>query len=192
MIKLSTPVTLKAAPYTDNNNQLVTPEAIIVTELDVIYHDHPKNKAMYATINGLPGTFLLFGGDHYDEVPFITKDGLNEKLLSVLGPDIQASLQAQFPKTVEQDPDGPGTILTNMIKSIGITSSSNCACRRHAIEMNEKGSDWCEQHLDTILSWLKEESKKRNLPFVEFVAKSMVQRAIYKSRRLKDKKESDA
>lgn len=192
MITLSTPVTLKPAPYTDNNNQLITPEAMTVTELDVIYHDHPKNKAMYATINGLPGTFLLFGGDQYDEVPFITKEALNEQLLSVLGPDIQASLQAQFPKTVEQDPDGPGTILTNMIKSIGITSSSNCACRRHAIEMNEKGNDWCEQHIDTILSWLKEESKKRNLPFVEFVAKSMVQRAIYKSRRLKAKKESQA
>ena len=192
MITLSTQVTLKPAPYTDNNNQLITPEAMTVTELDVIYHDHPKNKAMYATINGLPGTFLLFGGDQYDEVPFITKEALNEQLLSVLGPDIQASLQAQFPKTVEQDPDGPGTILTNMIKSIGITSSSNCACRRHAIEMNEKGNDWCEQHIDTILSWLKEESKKRNLPFVEFVAKSMVQRAIYKSRRLKAKKESQA
>lgn len=192
MITLPTPVTLKPAPYTDNNNQLVTPEAITVTELDVIYHDHPKNKAIYATINGLPGTFLLLGGDSYDEVPFMTKEALQEQLLSVLGPDIQASLQAQFPKTVEQDPDGPGTILTNMIKSIGITSSSNCACRRHAIEMNEKGNDWCEQHIDTILSWLKEESKKRNLPFVEFVAKSMVQRAIYKSRRLKAKKESNA
>ena len=50
---------------------------------------------------------------------------------------------------------------------------------------NDKGPDWCEENMDTILSWLKEESTKRKLPYVEFVAKSMVQRAIYKSRKLK-------
>lgn len=187
MISLDQPITLKPAPYTDNNDKVIVPDSIVIQELDVVYHDHPKNKALYATINGLPGTFLLFAGDVYDSISSWTKEQCNNQLLHLLGPDIQTTLQNQFPKTVEQDPDGPGTILTNMIKSIGIKSSSNCSCRRHAIEMNEKGNDWCEQNLDTILGWLKDESKKRNLPFVEFVAKSMVQRAIYKSRKLKTK-----
>jgi hypothetical protein len=53
--------------------------------------------------------------------------------------------------------------------------------------MNEKGPDWCDQNMDTILSWLKEESTKRKLPFIESVARLVVQRAIKTSRRLKAK-----
>jgi hypothetical protein len=78
-----------------------------------------------------------------------------------------------------------------MISSLGIKSTSNCSCRRHALEMNEKGPDWCDQNIPTILSWLKEESSKRNLPFIEMVAKAMVQRAINKSRRLMAKEQSN-
>jgi len=85
------------------------------------------------------------------------------------------------------DPDGPGSILSGMIASMGIKTTPTCSCKRHAIEMNEKGSDWCEQNMPTILKWLKEESAKRNLPFVETVAKIMVSRAIKTSRRLKAK-----
>ena len=72
-----------------------------------------------------------------------------------------------------------------MISALGIKSSSTCSCRRHALEMNEKGPDWCEQNMDQIVGWLKEESSKRGLPFVETVGKMMVQRAIAKSRKLK-------
>ena len=56
--------------------------------------------------------------------------------------------------------------------------------------MNTNGPDWCEENLGTILDWLNEESKKRNLPFVRTVAKLMVQRAINKSRRIKKKKQN--
>ena len=71
-----------------------------------------------------------------------------------------------------------------MISSMGIKSTPNCACRRHAIEMNEKGPDWCEANIDTILSWLKIESENRKLPFIEGIARMIINRAISKSRRL--------
>jgi hypothetical protein len=71
-----------------------------------------------------------------------------------------------------------------MISSIGIKSTPNCSCRRHAIEMNEKGVDWCQNNISLIISWLKEESQKRNLPFIETIASMVVQRAINTSRRL--------
>jgi hypothetical protein len=71
-----------------------------------------------------------------------------------------------------------------MISTMGIKSTPNCSCRRHAIEMNEKGNDWCEQNLPTILGWLKEESAKRSLPYIESVASMIVKRAIKTSRRL--------
>ena len=54
--------------------------------------------------------------------------------------------------------------------------------------MNDKGPDWCEQNMTTILGWLKEESNKRNLPFIESVAKLIVLRAIRLSRKIKTKK----
>jgi hypothetical protein len=50
--------------------------------------------------------------------------------------------------------------------------------------MNERGVDWCETNLPVILSWLKEESEKRHLPFIETIASMIVKRAIKTSRRL--------
>ena len=58
--------------------------------------------------------------------------------------------------------------------------------------MNEKGPDWCEQNLDQILGWLKEESTKRGMPFIETIAKIMVMKAIKKSRRLLEKETTNA
>ena len=74
-----------------------------------------------------------------------------------------------------------------MISTMGIKSTSNCSCRRHALEMNEKGPEWCEANMDTILGWLREESAKRKLPYVDTVARMIVNRAIKTSRRLKNK-----
>ena len=185
MIKLDKELTIQPPPYTEAE-KVITPEAIVTSELDVVYHDQPSQKTVVATFVNVPGQFVVVKGDEYEALNGeISHEVLQYKLLMLLGEDPEATLNDQFPKTLEQDPDGPGSILTNMIKTIGIKSSSNCSCRKHALEMNDKGPDWCEQNMDTILSWLKEESTKRKLPYVEFVAKSMVQRAIYKSRKLK-------
>jgi hypothetical protein len=51
--------------------------------------------------------------------------------------------------------------------------------------MNDKGPDWCEENMETILSWLRDEAKKRGLPFIDMVGKAMVQRAINRSRKLR-------
>lgn len=47
------------------------------------------------------------------------------------------------------------------------------------------GIEWCESEegMKTILGWLREESEKRGLPFVEFAAKVLVKRAIHNARR---------
>jgi hypothetical protein len=55
--------------------------------------------------------------------------------------------------------------------------------------MNIRGPEWCLNNLDTILAWLKEESAKRSLPFVETIAKLMVKKAISKSQRLLKKEQ---
>lgn len=82
------------------------------------------------------------------------------------------------PKNLEDNPNGPGTILHKMLGKIGIHSTPNCSCRRRAIEMNERGPNWCEENIDIIVGWLREEATKRKLPFIDFAGKLLIQRAI--------------
>lgn len=186
---LNNPITINPPPQTDNTGKIINPPPLEFSILDVTYHDNPLNKVVSATIRNIPGSIVLLQGDTYILAGDYTQSFIENKLRQELGDDPAKKLRSMFPKTLEEHPDGPGTILTGMISSIGIKSTANCSCRRHAIEMNTNGNDWCEANIDTILGWLKEESAKRNLPFVEMVAKLMVQRAIKTSRRLLKKKE---
>ena len=186
MITLNSPITLNPPPYTDNStNKVVTPDPIILNELKISYTDTPHEKSVVARIENTPAHIYLFTGDQYDVMGDWTQAQVEAALKVKLGDDIQASLQAMYPRTLEQDPNGPGSILTGMIKTLGISSSSTCSCRRHALEMNDQGPDWCEQNMETILSWLRDEAKKRGLPFIDMVGKAMVQRSINRSRKLK-------
>lgn len=77
---------------------------------------------------------------------------------------------------------GPGTELKKLLAAWGITSSS-CNCDAHAAEMDEKGPDWCEENIDTVVGWLREEADRRSLLFVEGLARLMVLRAIRNAER---------
>jgi hypothetical protein len=79
--------------------------------------------------------------------------------------------------------DRPGTALKSLLAKIGITAAPNCSCQRHAAEMDARGCDWCEQNLDTIVGWLREEATKRGLPFLDAAGRLLVRRAIRNARR---------
>jgi hypothetical protein len=175
MISLQSPLEVKSV----NLNQIVT-----ITELDVTYHDNPNKKIVSSTLLHFPTPIVLWQNTEYDDIGNWTIEQAENRVLEKLGPDIDKGLKALFPKTLEDDPYGPGTILSQMLATIGIKSTPSCACRRHAIEMNEKGPDWCDQNMDKILEWLKEESVKRGIPFVQTAARLMVSRAVNKSRKL--------
>lgn len=183
-MKLNEAVIITPPPYTDQNNNLITPEPFVMDYLDVTYHDNPTGKIASATIRNIPGHFVLANGIEYEKLGDISRSILENLLYQLIKDDTQQKLRAKFPKTLEENPNGPGTILSNMISSMGIKSTPNCSCRRHALEMNEKGPDWCEENLPTILNWLREESSKRHLPYIESVASLVVKRAIKTSRRL--------
>lgn len=157
---------------------------IVLSELEVIFHDDEKNKTIFATINNIPGFVVLWKDEQYSEAGDWTKEQAKQKLLEILGDDIGLKLRKMFPKALEDDPYGPGTILSQMLSTIGIKSSPTCKCKQRAIEMNERGNDWCEQNMDTILEWMKEESVKRGIPFVQTAARIMINKAISKSRKL--------
>lgn len=184
-MKLQHPITLNPPPYTDASGKLIHPEPIILTELKVVYSDSPATKKLTAKIDSLPWSLILVDNDdEYDALGDYTVSQREILLKNKLGSDPATVLQSLFPPTLEQDPYGPGTILSGMIKKFGIHITPDCACMGRALNMNKKGVDWCEQNIDKILDWLREESKKRKLPFIDTVARMIVQQALQKSRKM--------
>lgn len=187
-MKLDNPVTIKQPPYTSAEGKLITPEPITYSYLDITYIVRPGARSIHAQITGFPIPLLVVDAATFSTISDnLSLTALEALTKTKLGDNPESFLQGLFPKTLESDPNGPGSVLSGMIASLGIKAAPNCSCKRHAIEMNEKGPDWCEENMDTILSWLKEESTKRKLPFIESVARLVVQRAIKTSRRLKAK-----
>lgn len=81
---------------------------------------------------------------------------------------------------------GPGTQLKRMLSKVGIKATANCSCNARARKMDEMGIEWCEENINEIVSWLKEEAGKRKLPFLSFPTKVLVQRAIKAAKRVRD------
>jgi len=182
-MKLDKEIIINPPPFTNANGEIVNPPPITFKDqLVVSYLDNPTNRFVSAVIPGIPSQILLAKEDEYDALGEYTSAEIERALKNKLGDDPAAVLRSFFPKTLEENPNGAGSILSNMLSSIGIKSSPSCACRKHALEMNEKGPDWCEQNMNTILAWLKDESTKRKLPFIESVAKMMINKAISKAR----------
>lgn len=86
-------------------------------------------------------------------------------------------------KPREAPKDGPGTELKKMLAWLGITATEGCACNARAAAMNLMGADACEERLEEIVGWLREEANRRRLPFVDAVARRMVRMAINSARK---------
>lgn len=79
---------------------------------------------------------------------------------------------------VIQGVGGVGTELKLLLSLIGITDRPGCRCKERAAEMDRRGIFWCEQNIETISGWLKEEATLRRLPFVKRAAISIIRKAI--------------
>lgn len=184
-MKLEKPITLIPSKTTNQQtNEVVSPPPITLEELLITYINYPPEKQYYIGIQQIPMPIMLFQGEEYRED--IQTSEAREKLIALAEGDLEAFLQKTFPRTLEDDPYGPGSILASMFSAIGIKSTPTCSCRRHALEMNNRGIEWCENNMDTILGWLKEECEKRSIPWVETVARMVVNRAITKSKKYRE------
>lgn len=88
-----------------------------------------------------------------------------------------------YPKKTKQKLDikissGPGNELKKLLSKIGIKASPNCSCNKRAALMDANGIEWCENNIDTIVGWLKEEATKRKLPFIDMAGRILVKKAI--------------
>lgn len=184
-MKLAQKINVTPPPYSDNSGAVTVPEPIVTDDLKLLFNIDPEKRHITVNIQNFPLPITLYGGPSYDELNgFWNQSILENRLLSILGDNPNSMLRSLFPRTMEEDPNGPGTQLSKMIKSLGIHMSDSCSCRRHALTMNEKGNDWCEQNVDTIVGWLRDEASRRGLPFIDMIGKVMVNRAIKKSKKL--------
>lgn len=184
-MKLSTTINVLPPPFSDNTGKVTRPDPIVTDELNPTFHIDTTKQTINAVIKPFPQPILLFSAQSFQDLNGSwNQNHLENRLLQILGPDPSSVLRSLFPRTMEEHPYAPGTVLASMIKSLGIHMNDNCSCRRHALTMNEKGNEWCSQNIDTIVGWLKEEASKRGLPFVDMIGKLMVKRAIKKSTKL--------
>jgi hypothetical protein len=78
---------------------------------------------------------------------------------------------------------GPGTELKKLLSRIGITPKAGCKCLARAIEMDARGGDWCENNIDTIVGWLRDQATARGLPFIDAAGRMLVRLAIRNARK---------
>jgi hypothetical protein len=83
---------------------------------------------------------------------------------------------------------GPGTELKKLLAGwpLFITTTPTCACNARAAKMDieeARAPGWCIEHMDEIVSWLREEATKRGLPFLDTAGRLLVRRAVAKAKR---------
>jgi hypothetical protein len=84
---------------------------------------------------------------------------------------------------VNRTAGGVGTELTKLLGRLGITHKSGCSCGARAASLDLMGPDAAENQIDTIVGWMRDEAKKRNLPFLDAAGRLLVQRAIKNARK---------
>jgi len=114
-----------------------------------------------------------------------------EKYLSATG-EVEAvgftaeqlvSLKAKYRPNYVPPAPGAGTELKALLKRIGITSSPTCSCNQKARAMDDRGIQWCEDNIPTIVGWLRDEASKRGLPFIDLAGQAIVRLAISRAKK---------
>lgn len=85
-----------------------------------------------------------------------------------------------FPHSREPKPPQclAGTQLKGLLKKIGITATPTCSCNARAAYMDKMGCQWVKDNIETVVTWLGEESAKRGLPFVRMAGRGLVMAAV--------------
>jgi len=76
-----------------------------------------------------------------------------------------------------------GSHISRLLERLSIANLPGCKCKSRAKYLDRVGADWCEQNIETIVEWLKEEATARGLPYLSTVGRMLVRRAISNARK---------
>lgn len=85
-MKLDNPITINVG----------SGDPLILNELDVIVFDHESRKLVLAKLHPAATPLPLWRGKEYDEIGDYTQAQINERILELLGEDIQHGVQSLF------------------------------------------------------------------------------------------------
>lgn len=99
--------------------------------------------------------------------------------------DVWAKLRQKYsPKTVSMSiRAGVGTELKKLLAKLRLNPKPGCKCNQRILLMNQWGPDKCEENIDTIVGWLRDEAERAELPFSAIGAKLIIKRAIHNARK---------
>jgi len=88
-------------------------------------------------------------------------------------------------RSQQPEPAGPGTELKKLLGWFGIVASEDCTCNSKALKMDQLGSQWVLDNIETVVGWLEEEASNRGgftrLAFTRTGARSMILLACRKA-----------
>ena len=84
--------------------------------------------------------------------------------------------------------EGPGTEIKKMLARLKIAEpTATCSCNARANLMNVWGPEGCEQRMDEIVGWLREEAHKKwpatKLISIDWAIKKLIRKAIQRANR---------
>ena len=84
-----------------------------------------------------------------------------------------------------------GTALSELLSGppFFIEKKTGCRSGDHKRIMDSWGCEKCEERIDTISSWLREEATKRGMPYFDAVGKILIRRAIVLAKRRENNEE---
>jgi hypothetical protein len=92
-------------------------------------------------------------------------------------------LRDKYSGDVDPSLRGVGTELHRLLGYFGVHMKPGCSCRGRMVQMNKWGVQGCEENIETIVEWLKEEAARRNLPYITAAGRMLVRRAIHNARK---------
>ena len=99
--------------------------------------------------------------------------------------DIQTTACKPMVSAMAMSIGGAGAELKSLLSWLGLKAAKGCKCERRARYMDHMGCDWCEQNIQTIVGWLREEHdrQKMMIPFSSLAAEQLVKLAIRRARK---------